>query len=644
MTYGNPFRVRVSEEPRDDRTFVRTFAAEALDLLSPRRWEKLIVLRSAPGAGKTSLMRMLTADCLMEVHHRHDRNEALAQRLTELGALDQRGPVVAGVLLNLERDYKALLDLELPEASSDRLLFRLLDARIMAGVVRALLITAGARFPEDASRLRFDPQNSDAAAIRALDRLGGSQADEILSAARKGENEILDLLDDLTGTADIPITGGVEPNSLRALSGSTVLFDNEPLTARPLVMFDDGHRLAGQQRRALIDRLTDRSLTVERWYAERLSALDPEELLLGAPGRDHEPIQLEQGFREGRTVGGAKLTPHRFSRMLVNLANRRANEVLRRFSDTDASFEDLVDVDPDGPFSALETALVQKLTSQLKDAAGSTRKYDEWLAAVADLQGRDGIVRRAEVGILVERDKRRAQGELFELALPSEELVIRGSAALREAAMLQLAMREKLPYYFGVDTLTKLASANVEQFLILCGDLFADMVGDLAVGRQPRLDVQRQDRLLRRASDQYWREIVARVPDGDLVQQFVLSIVEIAQKEAAKPTIPYPPGVTGTALSMVDRRRLMNAENRAHLPGADLLYRALAAAVAHNVVWVEQDYAVKNDRWMVIYLNRLLCPRFSLALGKGGFRERTLPQMAGWMMAGPPGGTQEQLV
>jgi hypothetical protein len=644
MTYNNPFRVRISEEPRDDRTFVRTFAAEALDLLPPRPWDKLIALRSAPGAGKTSLMRIFTADCLVEVQRRPDRNDAIAQRLTELGALDKHGPLVAGVLLNLDRDYKALLDLQLSEPSADRLLFRLLDARVMASMVRALLVTAGAQFPDDASRLRFDSNGSDIAVARALERLGGQHGDHILAAAYEVENEVLDLLDDLTGTVSPPRSGGVEPNSLRALSGCAISFDGAPLRVRPLVMFDDGHRLSAGQRGALIDRLTDRSLTVERWYAERLSALDPEALLLGAPGRDHEPIQLEQGFRDGRTVGGAKLAPIRFNRMLVNLANRRAQDLLRRFSDSDASFEDLVEVDPDAPFIDVESVLVERLMGQLKDITKFTSRYDEWIAKVAGLQGREGIVKRAELAVLVERDKRRAQGELFETPLGGDEITSRGSAALREAAMLRLALQEKLPYYFGVQALTKLSSANVEQFLIICGDLFADMISDLAVGRRPRLDAHRQDRLLRRASEQYWRQIIARVPDGELVQQFVGSIVEIAQQEAAKATIPYPPGVTGTALSMMDRQRLMNPDARRRIPGADLLCRALAAAVAHNVVWVEHDYAVKNDRWMVIYLNRLLCPRFGLALGKGGFRERTLPQMVAWMNAGPPAARQEELL
>ena len=35
---------------------------------------------------------------------------------------------------------------------------------------------------------------------------------------------------------------------------------------------------------------------------------------------------------------------------------------------------------------------------------------------------------------------------------------------------------------------------------------------------------------------------------------------------------------------------------------------------------------------MVLYLNRLLCPRFGLPLGRGGFREKKLTEMASWMV------------
>lgn len=67
----------------------------------------------------------------------------------------------------------------------------------------------------------------------------------------------------------------------------------------------------------------------------------------------------------------------------------------------------------------------------------------------------------------------------------------------------------------------------------------------------------------------------------------------------------------------------------------EMLYRALRSAIAHNVVWIELNYRVKNSDYMVIYLNRLLCPLFDMPLGLGGFRERKLAEMAGWMIESP---------
>lgn len=95
--------------------------------------------------------------------------------------------------------------------------------------------------------------------------------------------------------------------------------------------------------------------------------------------------------------------------------------------------------------------------------------------------------------------------------------------------------------------------------------------------------------------------------------------------------MPYPPGVTGTALLMDERELLMQPAFRQHNEGADRLYVALAEAIAHNLISAEPGRSVKNQSFMVLYLNRLLCPRFGLALGRGSYRERRLNVMAGWL-------------
>ena len=93
---------------------------------------------------------------------------------------------------------------------------------------------------------------------------------------------------------------------------------------------------------------------------------------------------------------------------------------------------------------------------------------------------------------------------------------------------------------------------------------------------------------------------------------------------------------------MRDRERLLDPAWRAEVAGAEDLFNALSSAIGHNLVRADLDYSVKGDRWMVLYLNRLLCVRFGLALGYGGLRERPVEELCSWMSSEPP--AEEPLV
>jgi hypothetical protein len=206
------------------------------------------------------------------------------------------------------------------------------------------------------------------------------------------------------------------------------------------------------------------------------------------------------------------------------------------------------------------------------------------------------------------------------------------SSSIREAAALFLAHEHRLPYYFGPQKLARLASHNIEQYLSISGELFEEMLSAIMLNRTPRLSAVRQHNIIRRASERLWREIPRRLPNGHDVQKLLAAIVTMAVQETHRPTAPYPPGVTGTALSMADRKRLLEPAVREKIPGADALFRALASAIAHNILSAELNRPVKGVSSMVLYLNRLLCPRFGLPLGRGGFREKKLTEMASWMV------------
>jgi hypothetical protein len=152
MTYiANPFRIRLAEQQRETPQFLRTFGSEMLSTLPDpaEAWDRLVVLRSAPGAGKTSLLRMLTPAALSAVYAGGAEFGHLAQPLRALGALRPDGPAVLGVLVSLGKDYRALVDLGPAGRGSDIVFFRLLDARILSRFVESVLIAHGLRFPSD---------------------------------------------------------------------------------------------------------------------------------------------------------------------------------------------------------------------------------------------------------------------------------------------------------------------------------------------------------------------------------------------------------------------------------------------------------------------------------------------------------------
>lgn len=189
-----------------------------------------------------------------------------------------------------------------------------------------------------------------------------------------------------------------------------------------------------------------------------------------------------------------------------------------------------------------------------------------------------------------------------------------------------------MPYYWGSQRLSRLAAENIEQYLNLCADMFDEMLVGITLRKGAVVGRLRQDAALTAACDQFWADIPDRRVGGRAIQQLLRHIATLCRAETYRPKAPYAPGVTGTALSMRDRARLLNPSVRENMPGAEDLFRALYGAIGHNLLRAHKDRSVKNDRWMVLYLNRLTCVRYGLPLGYGGFREKPLEEMCGWML------------
>ncbi|MBL8743590.1 MAG: hypothetical protein JNK04_20915, partial [Myxococcales bacterium] len=362
-------------------------------------------------------MRVFSAESVRMLSEDRETFVDLGSELARLGAIDDAGPKVFGVYLNLERDYRTLMDVG-PNAGSDhRLFFRLLDSRVMISTIRATFALLGLAFPEEIDRFSLRAVDDDPAVVQASAQLGGTAGRTIYQQCRAVEAQMLEMLDSL-----LPVdweqqgAGHSDLHSLRLLSSCEIHIDGRPLALRPLIMLDDGHRLHPIQRSALLERLVDRTLNIGRWYSERYQALSRQDLMeqLGSEGRDYELIELESVARGAAARDGrARFAPGQFERVLIDIAIRRAHRSLSRSLEEQDDFGELLQVDDDEFLGARESEVLATLRARVELLAGGDPRYEAWVVDARMLAGYAAALRWRELEVLIRRDQGRAQGSLF---------------------------------------------------------------------------------------------------------------------------------------------------------------------------------------------------------------------------------------
>ena len=107
----NPFRLRRSESIDTDAAFLTLFEPGILEVMPTTGfWETVHILRHAAGGERRSLIRLFTPSALLTLAAKRtdDRIKELYQRLKDLGAVDDGGPSVLGVMLMCGPGYSML--------------------------------------------------------------------------------------------------------------------------------------------------------------------------------------------------------------------------------------------------------------------------------------------------------------------------------------------------------------------------------------------------------------------------------------------------------------------------------------------------------------------------------------------------------
>ena len=631
----NPFRLRAAQRAVSDEEFVRLFGAGVLDLMDgiADPWAGIVFLRSAPGGGKTSFLRLLTPRPLKIASLLHgDENcrptyDALHQR----EAIGERGPNILGVFCAFTNEYR-----DLEEIDRGGGMFRaLLNARIVIATVRALLEQSDRVYPDDLSTIKTSWTPDSDTTIPAA-----ATGVELLRWASEIERNFYDQLDALDD-AEHGRAGHTRLDVLQWFSKAQFEDNHGLVEAKRVLLLDDLQFLTEGQRRSLTELLLQARVSCGIWVAERMEALSHQDLLSeGAlENRDYQGvIQLENNW--------ARRLPAytKFVSQIAELRARRAES----FNDRDL-FSLIAERDDDAvwrPRFELASKAVRDRIKQI--ASNEERRYHQWMVDTEESPGDafQKAVNWRTTQILVERDLPRSQRTLagFDV-LTTDDFKDRSSSAMVQAAELFLRREIGAPIYFGKTAIAGVSSTNVDQYIDVAGDLFEE-ISALITGprtRPPSLTTDRQHALIKTAAERRWTDMPRRLPQGYDAQRLLEAVATFCQQQTYRATAPYAPGVTGFAITMKDRARLIDdiAENP---PLYVKLRNVLTTLVAHNLLTPRLDHKNKGQRFVVFYLNRLTCVRFDLPLGYGGWREKTLHELSLWLQNGARAVKEERIV
>lgn len=622
----NPFRIRASQRSVNDDEFVKLFGSGAFEVMRgiDNPWDGLVFLQSAPGGGKTTLLRLLTPRPL-DLTRRLIENpqvKSTHEGLLRNGAVSNVGSEILGTMVVFTTEYREL-------ATYDRgnSLFReLLNSRIVISVLRSLLERSERVYPRDLDTIYIEWEPESGATIP-------SQANglELFEWASKIEGGFYERMDDLGDP--MPAQGGhARLDGLTWFSKAVINDVNGLVVSKRVLLLDEVQRLSREQRSSLIEYLTNARENCGIWVAERLEALDHRDLLsVGAlEQRDYEKvIQLER-----RWTGSKGRTYTKFVEQIANLRAAKADGFEERdFYSLIAEEDDLVRWG--SKYEEACTVIRKRIEIRTKNR----ERYRSWIEAVARYEGTpwERALRWRKAEVVIAKDIGQAQTELPFLALPEEELDIR-SARIERAAEHFLRTEIRAPVYFGRETLAGVSSWNVDQYLEVAGELFAEIAAKFSGPRdQPSaLTTDRQDAIIRRVAKQRWDGLVRRLPQGASARQFLLAIEEYCRKQTFRPTAPYAPGITGIAISMAERAVLIDNPDGKYSHLAKLR-DILTSLVAHNLLIPSLDHQQGNRPVVVFYLNRLLCVQFGLPLGRGGWRHQPLEILNAWLQWGYSG-------
>jgi hypothetical protein len=627
MTYNaNPFLERRSERTTSDQEFALVFSPKILEKLSDEVFKGgLHIFRSAPGGGKTTILRAFTPSVLRSFWRSRGNNELKESfpQFVEKGVLDdQDGPQLLGVLISCASGYADLLPRASPIEEGP---FRaLLDCRVILRTIRSLGAFLGFASDESLDLIQL-AYADDAKDLQGIPKL--TSARKLAEWAEAQEKRIYAQMDSFAGNSSQTVPSSQRIESVLWLQSVRFMRNGSPVATKRLLMIDDLHRLRRKQREILTDELTVQRPGIPVWLAMRTLVLGNELLSQGAKsGRDIHEYSLEELWGSSKGI-------HQFLPFAQNVLERR----MRQQDTVTGTFAQRLreQLEPEEVNAYVQPA-IEALRAALQPHENNVR-YSEWYARAgrkSEDPNLDALLEFFVTRILVARDVSKKQMS-FDLALPAEVIDDKDSSSLRAAAEILLHEELGLPFYYGMERLCVMATYNVEELLSMAAALYEGILAkEVLRTRHHELSPDEQEKILRDVAARRLRFVPKQHTEGTRAQKLITSIGGYCRSRTFLPNAPYAPGVTGVRLSQSELEKLQGQARPLGEQG-DMLRRVLSECIAENLLVLRSSSAsIARDAGSILYLNRTMCANFGLPLQMGGWQDVSCADLIEWMFRG----------
>lgn len=622
--FRNPFKLRASERIESEVGFLRLFSPLVLEALAEKHqsgelWENVLLIHSSPGGGKTSLLRAFEPSSLNTLLNNKTSSEykLLFNSLKKIDVIDDQVHVL-GVTLPCTRNYQILEELDISDAQKTRLFFSLLNSRVVLATLRASCKLKSKKFPDELNEFQFTYENNDNYFKSLSVPCSGKQLYEWASEI---ERQIYKLIDSFLPIKDIDIEGHDELLSLLVLKPENLLLNGNEICSKVLFMFDDAHKLSRAQRISLKQYIIERRGDFNVWISERLEALNTNDQIGSFKERDFDIINLENFWQR---------YPKKLENILSNISNKRAAYSTEEVTSFQEYLNDNLNEEE---IKNKLSNIISETEIKLMEISKYTDKFNDWLNFANNYN--DTLLKKAillkEIEILIHRNIGKPQLS-FEFPLAVDELFEKKGSDITNAAQLFLSINNEIPYYFGFQTLTKLSSYNIEQFLSFSAELFEEMISNKIKGDDIQLSDKIQNEIILKVVRKKWKKLNTEIPYSKDVQNFLISFGEFSKNQTFKPNAPYAPGVNGFAIKQKSENKLYEEafwlEDLVYEP----LINVISTCVAFNLLEKHQiNQGKKGQNWVVYYMNRWLCVLFGLPISYGGWRHQSPSQLIKWI-------------